>query len=88
MADAFTSIAVAATTVIALAMLAVAFRAYRRNRGARYLLLTVAFGLFAAKGLLLSAALFLLPDTGRLLAPATAFDALILLALYAAISRR
>jgi hypothetical protein len=80
---AWLSILTAAVTVAAVALTAVAFRAWGLARTKRVLLLALGFSSLAAKGLFLSLLLFAAPSwSGSALAASLAFDA-VALALFA-----
>ena len=88
MADAWASVLVAAVTVGALALVAVALRSWRARRTKRVLLLALAFGVLAAKGLFLTFLLFAAPAWERPgLYASLAFDAAALALLCAAVLR-
>jgi hypothetical protein len=81
--SAWQSVLTAAVTVAALALMAVAFRAWSLARTKRVLLLALGFSSLAAKGLFLTLVLFAAPSwSGTALAASLAFDA-IALALFA-----
>ena len=86
--DAWLSLGVAAFTAVAAFLAVVALRAWRHSGSRKVLLLASAFGVFLAKGLLFSAALFVVADWRDLLLPGLAFDILALGLLYAAALRR
>ena len=73
---------VGALTVLSLALLLLAFRAWRYARDARSLLLTLAFLLYTAKGAVLLAGLFLLSDWRTLLLTSVGFDLATLASFY------
>ena len=80
---------VAAVTVFAFALTVIGAAAFRRARDSHLLLLAIAFGLFFAKGLVLTAALFLTPIAlPTLILVWGAFDLLILAFFYAFTLRR
>lgn len=79
--------ALALATVLSLVLLIVAALSYRRSREVRILLVTVAFGFFFAKNLVLSFLVFQ-SELGNLLLYASAFDSLVLLSFYLALFRR
>lgn len=85
--DAGLSLGVAALTGIAAFLTAVAFRAWRHSGSRKVLFLALAFALFLAKGLLFSAALFVVADWRDLLVPGLAFDVAALALLYVAALR-
>ena len=80
--------AAAAYTALALVLAVVALHAASVSRSRRTVLLAWAFGLLAAKGVLLSVALFVDPQWSRWLAPALALDAAALLVIYLALLKR
>jgi drug/metabolite transporter (DMT)-like permease len=90
MPDLIATSAVAATTVLSLALFVVAAVSYARNRRRRFLLLVLAFGGFLAKGLVLTWGLFTRsPDQlAGLFAAGAVLDAGVLAALYLALASR
>jgi hypothetical protein len=83
---AWENVAVAVFTVSALALLLVALRAWSQARSRKILLLALAFALFLAKGVLLTWALFSVPDwKARLALPGLLLDTAALLLVYAAV---
>ena len=85
--DAWLSLGVAALTGVAAVLTAVALRAWRHTGSRKVLLLALAFAVFLAKGLLFSAALFVVTDWRDLLVPGLALDVAALGLLYAAALR-
>lgn len=83
------NLATAALTVLALALLVIALRAWQYAHSGRVLWLALGFALFLLKGLLYSVALFRSTDwsSGVALAGVT-LDVAILLAFYVAVLRR
>jgi hypothetical protein len=79
--------ALAWATVLSLALLVVAILSYIRSRERRILLITVAFGVFFVKNLVLVALLFASLSEGLLLYSAL-FDTAILVSFYFALFRR
>lgn len=74
--------------VLAAALLVLSLAAYRRSGRRRMLLLSLAFGLFLAKGLLAAASLFgWAPPLSPLLAGPAFLDTAVLLAVYLAALR-
>lgn len=90
MPNSLTTAAVAVTTVLALALFIISTVSYRRVQSRRFLLLVVAFGLFAIKGVALSILLFVttIVDLDRLFLVSSILDAAILVVLYAALVKR
>lgn len=80
----FANLLVGAVAVLSLVLFALATRAWAYARGPRTLLLSLAFGLYAAKSLVLLGGLFLLSDWRALLLTSVALDAVILLGFYLA----
>ncbi len=79
--------ALALATVLSLVMVTVSALSYRRAREARVLLISLAFGFFFVKNLLLSYLVFMALLENILLYSA-AFDSAILLSFYIALFRR
>jgi hypothetical protein len=86
--DPWLSLGVAALTGVAAFLTVVAVRAWRHSGSRKVLFLAAAFALFLAKGLLFSAALFVVADWRDLLVPGLALDVAALGLLYAAALRR
>lgn len=83
------NVILAAVTVFAVALTAVALLAWRRSRDGHLLFLTAAFVVFAAKGLFLTAALFLgWTDLLQLILVSGALDLAILALFYGFTLRR
>ena len=83
------NVLVAAMTVVALALAVISTLAYRRTRDSHLLFLTAALALFATKGLVLAATLFLTPiELTTLVLVWGAFDLAILAAFYGFTLRR
>jgi len=83
------NVVVAAVTVVAIALMAISTIAYRRTRDSHLLFLTIAFSLFATKGLIFTATLFLsLIDLPGLVLLSGAFDLGILASFYGFTLRR
>lgn len=83
------NVIVAAVTVVALALAVISTFAYRRTRDTHLLFLTAAFSLFATKGFVLAASLFLTPiELTTLVLLWGAFDLTILAAFYGFTLRR
>lgn len=85
--DPWLSLGVAAFTGVAAFLTILAIRAWRLTGSRKVLLLALAFAIFLAKGLLFSAALFVVADWRDLLAPGLAFDVAALGLLYLAALR-
>ena len=86
--DAWLSLGVAALTGVAAFLTLLALRAWRHTGSRKVLFLALAFAVFLAKGLLFSAALFVVADWRDLLVPGLALDVVALALLYAAALRR
>ncbi len=83
------NILLAAVTVVAFALCAIALLAWRRVREGHMLLLGAAFAIFFAKGLFLTVALFEgWSDLGQLLVLSSIFDLVILALFYGFTLRR
>ncbi len=83
------NVLLAAVTVVAFALCAISFLAWRRARDAHMLLLTAAFAIFFVKGLFLTVALFgNWTDLGGLLVLSSVFDLAILVLFYGFTLRR
>ncbi|MEK6975805.1 MAG: hypothetical protein AABY18_05635 [Candidatus Thermoplasmatota archaeon] len=80
--DAWLSLGVAALTTTAAFLVIVALRAWQHSGSRKVLVLALAFAFFLAKGLLFSAALFVVADWRDLLLPGLALDVAALGALY------
>ncbi|MHB1262643.1 MAG: hypothetical protein ACYC2H_13125 [Thermoplasmatota archaeon] len=85
--DAWLSLGVAALTGVAAFLTVLAIRAWRLTGSRKVLMLSLAFAVFLAKGLLFSAALFVVADWRDLLVPGLAFDVVALVLLYLAALR-
>jgi len=70
-------------TIFALLLAVVAVLAYRRSRNPKVLGIALAFGLFFAKGLVVTYALFTATELDTVWVPMAAFDTVALLAFYA-----
>lgn len=79
------NVVTAAFVVVALAMTAISFRAWRHSRSQKVLLLTVGFGLFLVEGLMLAVGLFTVQPWEQLLVPSIVLDLAILGAFYMAV---
>lgn len=83
------NVVTAAVTVVALVLMLVAARSWWYTRSQKVLLLSLAFGLFFVKGLVLSVGLFLASDWAqRLLLPSLVLDLVALGLFYGAVLRR
>ena len=85
--DVWLNLGVAALTGVAAFLAALAFRAWRHTGSRKVLFQALAFTVFLAKGLLFSAALFVVADWRDLLVPGLALDVVALGLLYAAALR-
>jgi CHASE2 domain-containing sensor protein len=81
------SVGVAALTGVAAFLTVLALRAWRHSGSRKVLFLALAFAVFLAKGLLFSAALFVVADWRDLILPGLAFDVAALVLLYLAALR-
>jgi hypothetical protein len=83
------NLATASLTVLALALTIVAARAYLATRSRKVLLLSLGFGLFLVKGVVLSVGLFTTVDwENRFLLPSLLMDLVALALFYGAVLKR
>lgn len=68
------NIVTGALIVVALGLTAIAFRAWRHSRSTKVLFLTLGFGLFLVKGLVLGVGLFTVSPWEQLLVPTIVID--------------
>lgn len=78
------NVVTAALIVVAIVMTGIAFRAWRHSRSRKVLFLTLGFGLFLVKGLILGVGLFTVTPWEQLLIPSIVFDLGILAMFYMA----
>lgn len=79
------NVTTAALLTLALALTAIAFRAWKHSRTRKVLLLNVGFALFLVKGALLAVGLFTVSPWNSLLVPSLLLDLSILAVFYAAV---
>lgn len=79
------NVATAGLTVVALGLTVIALRAWLHRRSRKVGLLALGFGLFLAKGLMLSVGLFWTQSWGSLLTPSLLIDLAVLGVFYAAV---
>lgn len=79
------NVATAALTVVALGLTIISLRAWLHRRSNKVALLASGFGLFLAKGLMLSVGLFVATDWESLITPTIVIDLGILGVFYAAV---